>query len=141
MLPSYSLPLIFHGAVVLLFGLLLGGAYGRAISQGAAAHVVNSWRVAHASLPMGAILMLAVAMVLPALAPVAWLAWAVVISLVLSSYAFCVALPIAAITGQRGLSKGHGLGSLAYIGNIVGAGTSLVSAFGLMVLAFMALIR
>ena len=71
----------------------------------------------------------------------AWLAWAVVISLVLSSYAFCVALPIAAITGQRGLSKGHGLGSLAYIGNIVGAGTSLVSAFGLLVLVFLALIK
>ena len=53
--------LVFHGAIVLLFGLLLGAPYAKAIKREAAAHVVNSWRVAHLSLPIGATLMLATA--------------------------------------------------------------------------------
>ena len=49
--------LAFHGAVVLLFGLLLGAPYARSIKRQAAAHIVNSWRVAHLSLPIGATLL------------------------------------------------------------------------------------
>lgn len=56
--------LAFHGSVVLLFGLLCGGPYARAIKRAAPAHIVHAWRVAHASLPIGAILMIAVSAVL-----------------------------------------------------------------------------
>jgi hypothetical protein len=42
--------LAFHGTVVLLFGLLCGGPYARAINHNAPAHIIHSWRVAHASL-------------------------------------------------------------------------------------------
>ena len=66
-MPTSARHLIFHAAVVLLFGLLLGAPYARAIKRGAAAHVVNSWRVAHLSLPIGATLMLATAPVLLAM--------------------------------------------------------------------------
>lgn len=58
--------LAFHGAVVLLVGLVCGAPYGRAINRGAAAHTVNAWRVAHASLPIGATVMLAVSGVVSA---------------------------------------------------------------------------
>jgi hypothetical protein len=120
--------LIFHGALMLLFGLLLGAPYARAIKSNAAAHIINSWRVAHASLPMGAILMLVTAALFPALAVSASIKWAITITLVISAYGFCIALPLAAITGQRGLAAGKGLGQVVYLGNVIGAIGSLVSA-------------
>ena len=51
--------LVFHGTVILLVGLLCGAPYGRAINAAAATPIVRSWRVAHVSLPVGAILMFA----------------------------------------------------------------------------------
>ena len=60
--------LAFHGAVVLLVGLLCGAPYARAVNRNAAADVVHSWRVAHASLPIGAMLMFAVAALLSSFA-------------------------------------------------------------------------
>lgn len=128
-MPTYARHLIFHAALVLLFGLLLGAPYARAIKRGAAAHVVNSWRVAHLSLPIGATLMLATAPLLASLAVAEAVKWTIVVTLVLSAYGFCVATPLAAITGERGLSSGGtGMGRLVYIGNWVGAVCSLVSA-------------
>ena len=115
--------LVFNGSVVLLFGLCLGAPYARAIKREAAPHIVHAWRVAHASLPMGALLMFAVAAVLPGLAVGETMHWAIAVSLIVSAYAFCVATPLAAITGQRGLSRptSQGLGRLVYAGNILGA--------------------
>ena len=128
-MPTYARHLIFHAALVLLFGLLLGAPYARAIKRGAAAHVVNSWRVAHLSLPIGATLMLATAPLLASLAVAEAVKWTIVVTLVLSAYGFCVATPLAAITGERGLSsEGTGMGRLVYLGNWVGAVCSLVSA-------------
>jgi hypothetical protein len=99
MTANASVHLVFHGSVVLLFGLLLGAPYGKAIKREAPANIVNSWRVAHSSLSIGGATMLAVAAVLPMLnAPIA-LQWLVAIAWGFSSYAFCIALPIAAITG------------------------------------------
>ncbi len=121
--------LIFHAAVVLLFGLMLGGPYARAIKRGAAAQVVNSWRVAHLSLPLGATLMLATAAVLPMMGVSAGLQWAIAVMLIVSAYGFCIATPLAAITGERGLSAGAGgLGRLVYLGNWVGAAGSALAA-------------
>jgi hypothetical protein len=131
--------LIFHGAVMLLFGLLLGAPYARAIKRNAAAHIINSWRVAHASLPMGAILMLVTAALLPALAVSASIKWAITIALVISAYGFCIALPLAAITGQRGLAAGKGLGQVVYLGNVIGAMGSLVAAVIFLFAAFVSL--
>ena len=137
---SSSRHLLFHGAIVLLFGLLLGAPYARAIKREAAAHIVNSWRVAHLSLPIGAILMFAVAAVLPALAVAAAIKWVIALALIVSSYGFCVATPLAAITGQRGLSSGGtGLGKLVYIGNVVGAWASVIAAVGFLYAAFVSL--
>ncbi|MBC7730739.1 MAG: hypothetical protein H7306_02410 [Bacteriovorax sp.] len=105
--------LAFHGAVVLLFGLLCGGPYARAVNKVAPPHIVPAWRVEHASLPMGAILMISV-------------------SLAASSYAFCLSLPLEAAVGHCGLSSGGPLSArLVYAGNMLGAGASLVGAVAL----------
>ena len=132
--------LVFHGAVVLLFGLLLGAPYARAIKRDAAAHIVNSWRVAHLSLPVGATLMLAVAALLPLLAIDAQVKWIIALALIVSAYGFCVSTPLAAITGQRELSSGGvGLGKLVNLGNLVGAWGSVVAAVALLYAAFVSL--
>jgi hypothetical protein len=132
--------LVFHGAIVLLFGLLLGAPYARSIKRNAAQHIVNSWRVAHLSLPIGATLMLAVAALLPTFTVPTWVSWAIALSLIVSSYGFCISTPLAAITGQRGLSLGGtGLGRFVYFGNIVGAWGSIVAAIALLFAAFSSL--
>ena len=132
--------LVFHAAVILLFGLLLGAPYAKAIKRNAPAHIVNSWRVAHLSLPIGATLMLAAAAVLTLLAVSAPVIWVIAVALIVSGYGFCVSTPLAAITGQRGLSSdGAGLGKLVYAGNMVGAWGSIVGAVALLWAAFVAL--
>lgn len=137
---SSSRHLLFHGAVVLLFGLLLGAPYARAIKREAAAHIVNSWRVAHLSLPIGAVLMFAVAAVLPSFAVAIQVKWVIALALIVSSYGFCVSTPLAAITGQRGLSSGGtGLGRLVYAGNMVGAWGSVIAAVVFLYAAFVSL--
>ena len=139
-MPTCARHLIFHAAIVLLFGLLLGAPYGRAIKRGAAAQVVNSWRVAHLSLPIGATLMLATAPLLASLAVSEAVKWTIVVTLVLSAYGFCVATPLAAITGERGLSAGgKGLGRLVYLGNWMGAFFSIASAAVFLYAAFVSL--
>lgn len=132
--------LMLHAAIVLLFGLLLGAPYARAIKNNAAAQVVNSWRVAHLSLPLGATLMFAVAAVLPSLVVPAFARWFIAGALTVSAYGFCVATPLAAISGQRGLSSGAaGLGRWVYLGNVVGAVASIAAAAALVLAAAVSL--
>ncbi len=132
--------LVFHGAVVLFFGLLLGAPYARAIKRKAAPHVINSWRVAHLSLPIGATLMFAVAALLPSFAVSTGVTRAIAVALIVSSYGFCISTPLAAITGERGLSAGGiGLGRLVYLGNVIGAIASLCASVTLLYAAFVSL--
>ena len=73
--------------------------------------------------------MLATAPLLASLAVSEAVKWTIVVTLVLSAYGFCVATPLAAITGERGLSSGGtGMGRLVYLGNWVGAVGSIASA-------------
>jgi hypothetical protein len=132
--------LVLHGAIVLLIGLGCGAPYGRAINRGAPAHILQSWRVAHASLPMAGILMLAVAAVLSDLLIAASLKWIIAVTLIASSYAFCFSLPMAAIVGHRGLSpEGPLSAKLVFAGNILGAWLSAASVIALTWAAFVSL--
>jgi hypothetical protein len=132
--------LAFHGAIVLTFGLLCGVPYGRAINRDAPARVVQAWRLAHASLPMGATLMLAVSALLSSFAVAGAVKWLVTVSLVVSSYAFCVSLPLAAVVGHRGLSSaGPAAAKLVFAGNMIGAGASLVAAVALVYAGYVSL--
>jgi hypothetical protein len=127
--------LAFHASLVLLIGLLYGAPYARAIQRNAPAHTVNSWRVAHLSIPIGATLMFAVAALLSLYKVSEQTKWLIAGSLIISSYAFCLSLPLAAITGHRGLASGaKGWAGLVYMGNMVGAWASLIAA-GLLVFA------
>jgi hypothetical protein len=139
---NVSLHLVFHGSIVLLFGLLLGAPYGKAIKRGAPENIVNSWRVAHSSLSLGGATLLAVAAVLQSLNVSIALQWSIAGAWIVSSYAFCIALPIAAITGDQGLASGSiGLARLAYLGNVTGAIFSLLGATALVFSAGMALVN
>src|SRR6185295_4099299 len=96
--------LILHGSIILLLGLLCGWPYARALIRGKSETSTNAWRVAHLSLPIAAILLFALAAVLPQLrvtgAMRAWMAWLFIVS----SYAFTVALTLGASCGFRGLT-------------------------------------
>lgn len=132
--------LIFHGAIVLLIGLLCGAPYAKAINGQAPAHTVHAWRVAHASLPIGAGLMLAAAACMPLLNVGPGLLWGMALSLIVSSYAFCFSLPLAARVGYRGLSsEGPWQAKAVYAGNMVGAWGSLLAAVLLVVAAYQSL--
>jgi len=132
--------LMFHGSIVLLYGLLCGAPYARAINRHAPAHVVHSWRVAHASLPIGATLMLVVAALLPVLPNIAALKWTIALALIVSSYAFVVALTLAPIVGHRGLSsQGPVAAKLVFAGNFIGALASIVAAVALVFATYLAL--
>lgn len=132
--------LMFHGSIVLLYGLLCGAPYARAINRNAPTHVVHSWRVAHASLPMGATLMLVVAALLPVLPEITALQWTIALALIVSTYAFVVALTLAPILGHRGLSsQGPVAAKLVFAGNLIGAWASMVAAVALVGASYLAL--
>lgn len=132
--------LVFHGSIVLLFGLLCGVPYGRAINRNAPTHIIHSWRVAHASLPIGAILMFAVAALLSSFATATQVKWFIAITLIASSYAFCLSLPLAAITGHRGLSS-HGpfITKLIFSANMLGSLASLAASLALIYAGYVSL--
>lgn len=124
--------LFFHGAVVLLIGLLCGAPYGRAINRRSSAQLTAAWRLAHGSLPISAGIMFAICAVLSALSIADSLRWVIAIALIASSYAFCISLPLAATVGHRGLSAGGPLSAkLVFAGNSLGALGSLVAAVAL----------
>lgn len=132
--------LAFHGAIVLLVGLLCGAPYGRAINRNAAAHIVHAWRVAHASLPAAAILMFAIVPLLSAFAVGAGVKWFIAGTLIASSYAFCVSLPLSAVVGHRGLSSaGPAAAKVVYVGNVVGAALALAATLGLIYAGYVSL--
>lgn len=127
--------LVFHGSVVLLASLLFGAPYARAIKRQVDAQVIHSWRVAHQSLAIGALLLFALAAVQPVIDGPDWAMTTMNLLMVVSAYAFTVATPLAAITRDRGLQSGSvGLARWVYVGNMLGALTSLLSAVLLLVL-------
>ena len=121
--------LVFHGSTILLVGFLCGAPYGRAIVRGKGEAAVHAWRVAHLSLPIGAILLFSLAAVVPQLQLSASVAAVMVWAFVVSGYAFTVSLPLAAHFGHRGLtSEPPFLDRVVYVGNMLGAVSSLVGA-------------
>jgi hypothetical protein len=124
--------LAFHGTIVLLFGLLLGAPYAKAINRSAPAQIVNSWRVAHQSLPIAAMLMFSVAALLSSFAVAPVMSGFIAVTLIGSSYLFCLSMPLAAITGHRGLTRGKNWQqNVVLVANIGGAWLSLAAAVAL----------
>lgn len=129
--------LVLHGTIILFIGLLCGAPYGRAINERDETHIVHSWRVAHLSLPLGAILMFAVAPLLASFTVVREIKQLIADSLIVSGYSFCVSLPLAAMVGHRGLSyRGPFKAKAVFVGNVLGAVTSLLASLALIYAAF-----
>jgi hypothetical protein len=132
--------LVFHGTIILLIGLICGAPYGRAINGGAEPQIVHSWRVAHLSLPIGAILMFAVAPLLASFAVAGQIKQLIATLLIVSGYSFAVALPLAGMTGERGLAyRGPLQAKVVFVGNALGAVTSLLASLALVYAAFQSL--
>jgi hypothetical protein len=132
--------LVFHGTIVLLIGLLCGAPYGKAVTRQAAPQIVHSWRVAHLSLPIGAVLMFAVAPLLGSFAVTESVRALIATLLIVSSYSFCAALTLAPVVGHRGLSATGPLSAkIVFAGNALGAITSLLAAVVLVYAAFVSL--
>ena len=125
---NLSLQLVFHGAIILLIGLLSGIPYGSAITNEKGEELIRAWRVAHSGLAMGGTTMIAFAGVINLLDMTAIALSILVWSSVISGYGFCVALPYGAWVGHRGLAVSKTIESnIVYLGNVVGAIGSLVS--------------
>ena len=125
--------LILHGGIILLIGLLCGAPLGSAVVRRKSEETVRAWRVAHSSLVMGGVLLLAVVGVIAHLKlgafGLALLVWAFVVS----SYGFALVLPLAAHYGHRGLSSGPPLlNRVLYFGNVLGAAGLLLGTIVLL---------
>ncbi len=137
---TVSRHLVLHGSIIFLVALLFGAPYAKAIKRNAEAQVVNSWRVAHQSLTIGALVLFAAAALMTGLAVSQVMKWAIAVPLIISGYAFLVATPLAAITKDRGLQSGaQGLARVVYLGNIVGVAGSLLGSALLVIAALVSL--
>jgi hypothetical protein len=118
---------IFHGAVVLLVGLLCG--YPTVAEAAARDESMRLWHTAHEGLVMTGILILTMASVLPALAlesrEASGLRW----SLLATGYGLMTGLVLQGITGVRAFSPSASPAAMtAFLGNAVGILGSLVAA-------------
>lgn len=130
--------LMFHAVIVLLAGLLAGIPYGRAILRNTDERLIGAWRVAHAALPMGAILLLVLAVSFFGLNVATKLKWAMSVLFIISAYSFMLALLLGPVVGYRGLSlKGPVAAKLVYAGNYIGAITSLFGTVTLLYAAWL----
>jgi hypothetical protein len=84
--------------------------------------------------------MFAVAALLSSFAVPQLIKLSIVVTLIVSSYAFCVALPLGATVGHRGLSSERPMvAKVVYLGNVVGAVASLAAGFILVYASFVSL--
>lgn len=121
--------LIFHGAIILLIGLIAGAPYGRAILKKKSADTVHIWRMAHLALPIAAILLFAIASFISLLEVSHTIQWFIAILFIVSSYAFGFAMFVGAPAGERGLTfRGAMTAKVAHIGHMIGVLTSLVAS-------------
>lgn len=119
--------LMFHAVIMLLAGLLAGIPYGKAILGKANQRLIDAWRVAHAALPIGAILLLVISVSFSALNVDIILKWVIAVLFIISAYGFMLALLLGPVVGHRGLSSsGPITAKVVYSGNLLGAITSLL---------------
>ncbi len=122
--------LLLHGAIILLVGFACGAPMGRSIANGASEATVRAWRVAHSSLVAGGILLLALAAVASHIRLAPWAMSLFAVSFIGASYAFAIALPVAAHYGCRGITGGPPLlNRLIHGANIAGVAGFFIGAF------------
>ena len=129
--------LLFHGAVVLLIGLLAGAPYGRALASGAALPRAEAWRAAHTGLVGTGVMTLVFGLMLRQWHAEGAAANAAAVIAIVAAYAFSAAMILAAVSGQRGLSAAGPLANrLVFAGYVLGVLGSLTAAAGFVLLAW-----
>lgn len=130
--------LMFNAIIILLIGLLAGIPYGKSIIKNTNERLIEAWRVAHAALPIGATLMLTLSASFSTLEVSLNLKWTISVLFIISGYSFAFALLLGPIVGHRGLSpKGTIYAKLVYLGNMIGAATSLIGTLALLYAAWL----
>lgn len=119
--------ILLHGLIVFLAGLLCGVPFGRAVTHGWGDEAVRAWRLAHFSLVVGGVWLMAVAasssLLVLSHRGMALLRY----SAVTAGYGFTVALVVSAIAGVRGLEPAGPLPNIvAFCANISASAASLV---------------
>jgi hypothetical protein len=130
--PNDRARLIFHGAVVLLAGLLCG--YPTVVESLGGDESVRLWHTAHEALIMMGVWMLAASSVLPALVLARREAAGLVWSLIGMGYGFMTALVIGGITGKTSFTPNATVaGMIAFFASAIGIlGALLAAALTLM---------
>jgi hypothetical protein len=132
--------LLFHGVIILLIALLAGIPYGKSILKKEADNIIFAWRVAHSALTIGAILMLSLVPILSMLNVNLEIMWTIAVLFIVSGYAFSFALYLGPTVGYRGLThRGPLPAKLVYLGNSIGALTSLLGTFVLLYASWLTL--
>ena len=137
---EFAQQLVFHGSIILLLGVFAGVPYARAILKKRSENTIHIWRIAHLSLPIGAILLFAIAPFITSFDITNGLKWAIVILFIVSMYAFGLAMFIGAPIGERGLTfRGSALAKFVHINHMIGVITSLVASIILVYAAWVSL--
>jgi hypothetical protein len=110
---------LFHGAVILLGGMLTGFPLAMAIAGERGAQEVHAWAVTHTSLVSTGILLIAIGAAARHLALAEresrLLSW----TSLASAYALCIGLIVTAISGNRGLApEGSALNLALFVANL-----------------------
>ncbi len=133
--------LLFHGSIVLVIGLLSGVPYGIAINQQKNDEVVRAWKLAHSALSLGATTMVAIAAVLSSLTVDPVVQWLLAVVFIISGYGFCFALILEPFVEDRGLAwTGRASNKVVFVGNVVGASSSLLGAIILVYASYLSLL-
>jgi hypothetical protein len=116
---------VFHGAVILLGGMLAGFPLAVAIARNYGAQDVHAWAVTHTSLVGAGILLIAIGAAMRQLALTDRQSRLLPHALLFSVYALCVGLVVSAITGHRGMAPDGSTLNLALcmtnVAGVVGA--------------------
>jgi hypothetical protein len=121
--------MFLHGGIILLVGNLCGVPFGLAIRSRKSEDIVRAWRVAHSGITSGGAVIVAIGAALFSMQASSAMAAVVAYSLIISGYGFCIALPLGAQLGYRGLPSGGPFAKrLVFLGNLSGALGALVGS-------------
>ena len=119
--------LLVHGTIVVLLGLLAGLPYWWTIIRKHSRETSRAWRVAHATVTLTGVLMLAVGLLYGFADLDASLRSLLQVAFILSGYSFAFALTIGALTGRRALlPSANALDVLLFGGHLMGAAGAIV---------------
>lgn len=118
---------IFHGAIIILIGLLSGLIYWQTIIRNKRHEVIRGWRIAHVFLVIEGMFIVIVGLWIPHLALSGMSVRVLVWIIASSGYGFACAFVGGAWKGYRGLTpKPYGLNTFLFLGHFIGAGGSLI---------------